>query len=40
MIALAIIALFGPVAYAVAKLRLQQSDGDRPRLAMKELPPE
>ena len=40
VIALAIIALFGPVLYFVAKLRLRQSEGIDIDLAMKELPPE
>jgi basic amino acid/polyamine antiporter, APA family len=40
VIALTIIALFGPVLYVVAKLRLRQSEGIDIDLAMKELPPE
>lgn len=40
VIALAIIALFGPVAYVVAKFRLKQREGINLDLAMRELPPE
>jgi APA family basic amino acid/polyamine antiporter len=39
-ISLAIIALFGPVAYLTAKLRLKQREGIDLDLAMRELPPE
>ena len=40
IVALAIIALFGPVAYLVAKWRLKQREGINLDLAMRELPPE
>jgi hypothetical protein len=40
IIALAIIGLFGPVAYVIAKIRLKQREGIDLDLAMRELPPE
>ncbi|HEX4009304.1 MAG TPA: APC family permease [Solirubrobacteraceae bacterium] len=40
IIALAVIGLFGPVAYFIAKVRLQRTEGIDLDLAMKELPPE
>jgi amino acid transporter len=40
IIALAIIGLFGPVIYLVAKFRLKRSEGIDLDLAMRELPPE
>lgn len=40
IIALAIIALWGPVAYLIARVRLRQREGIDLDLAMKELPPE
>jgi amino acid transporter len=40
IIALAIIALFGPVAYFIARYRLKQREGIDLDLAMRELPPE
>jgi basic amino acid/polyamine antiporter, APA family len=40
IIALAIIGLFGPVCYLIAKIRLKQREGIDLDLAMKELPPE
>lgn len=40
IIALAIIGLFGPVIYVIAKFRLRQSEGIDLDLAMRELPPE
>jgi basic amino acid/polyamine antiporter, APA family len=40
IIALAIIGLFGPVIYLIAKYRLKQREGIDLDLAMKELPPE
>jgi amino acid transporter len=40
IVAIAVIALFGPVVYLVAKYRLRQREGIDLNLAMRELPPE